>query len=74
MFPVTRRPLSYSDVSLGLLTRRFLELLLTSPERSLDISQAAASLQTRKRRVYDITNVLEGIDVLRRSTNRISWV
>uniref|UniRef100_A0A665VUD8 Si:ch211-195d17.2 n=1 Tax=Echeneis naucrates TaxID=173247 RepID=A0A665VUD8_ECHNA len=47
-----------SDVSLGWLTRGFLELLLASPDGSLDLRQVAVSLNTRKRRIYDITNVL----------------
>uniref|UniRef100_A0A4W6EQ17 E2F/DP family winged-helix DNA-binding domain-containing protein n=1 Tax=Lates calcarifer TaxID=8187 RepID=A0A4W6EQ17_LATCA len=63
-----RRP----DVSLGLLTRGFLELLLAAPNGSLDLRQVASSLQTRKRRVYDITNVLDGINLIQKeSANRI---
>lgn len=66
---------SRQDVSLHLLTRRFLELLLNS-EGSLDLRGVADSLQTRKRRVYDVSNVLEGINVLQRDrlTCRVRWI
>ncbi|GAA6231659.1 transcription factor E2F6-like [Lates japonicus] len=68
------RKVSRQDVSLGLLTRRFLELLLAAPNGSLDLRQVASSLQTRKRRVYDITNVLDGINLIQKeSANRIKW-
>uniref|UniRef100_A0A665VTN3 Si:ch211-195d17.2 n=1 Tax=Echeneis naucrates TaxID=173247 RepID=A0A665VTN3_ECHNA len=64
-----------SDVSLGWLTRGFLELLLASPDGSLDLRQVAVSLNTRKRRIYDITNVLNSIQLIQKeSTNRIKWI
>lgn len=63
------------DVSLGVLTQRFLELLLKAPDSSVEIKQVTTSLQTRRRRVYDITNVLEGINLLeKQSTNRFKWI
>ncbi|XP_044024086.1 uncharacterized protein LOC122862640 [Siniperca chuatsi] len=63
------------DVSLGLLTQRFLELLLAAPDGSLDLREVATSLETRKRRVYDITNILEGIDLIQKeSASRIKWI
>ena len=62
------------DVSLGLLTRGFLELLLAAPDGSLDLRQVTTHLRTRKRRVYDITNVLDGIDLIQKeSANRVKW-
>ncbi|XP_056261147.1 transcription factor E2F6-like [Seriola aureovittata] len=66
---------SRQDVSLGLLTRGFLELLLAAPDDSLDLRQVAVSLKTGKRRVYDITNVLDGINLIQKeSANRIKWI
>ncbi|XP_029351640.1 transcription factor E2F6 [Echeneis naucrates] len=66
---------SRQDVSLGWLTRGFLELLLASPDGSLDLRQVAVSLNTRKRRIYDITNVLNSIQLIQKeSTNRIKWI
>ncbi|XP_034384164.1 transcription factor E2F6 isoform X2 [Cyclopterus lumpus] len=64
-----------TDVSLGVLTRRFLELLLASPDGSVDLRQVTTILQTRRRRVYDITNVLEGISLMEKeSTNKFKWI
>lgn len=64
-----------SDVSLGLLTRRFLELLLASPDSSVDLKQATVSMKTCRQRVYDITNILDGISLTQREpANRIKWM
>jgi hypothetical protein len=41
---------------------------------SLDLNQAAAKLAVQKRRIYDITNVLEGIGLIeKKSKNNIAW-
>ncbi|XP_029903038.1 transcription factor E2F6 isoform X2 [Myripristis murdjan] len=64
-----------NDVSLGFLTKRFLELMLASPDGVLDLRQVAASLHTRRRRVYDITNVLDGVCLIKKqSANTIKWI
>ena len=40
----------------------------------LDLNSAASNLNVQKRRVYDIVNVLEGIQVVSKtSKNRIRW-
>ncbi|KAM7368345.1 hypothetical protein PAMP_014571 [Pampus punctatissimus] len=66
---------SRQDVSLGLLTRRFLRLLLAAPDGSVDLKQVATSLQICKRRVYDVTNVLNGINLIeKQSANRVKWI
>ncbi|KAL4648988.1 transcription factor E2F6-like isoform X2 [Arapaima gigas] len=63
------------DVSLGRLTKRFMELVHTAPDGILDLNKAARQLGTRKRRVYDITNVLSGIQLIKkRSTSQVQWV
>ena len=60
------------DSSLSALTRRFVTLIPNGG--SLDLNAAARSLQVQKRRIYDITNVLEGIGVLtKKSKNNIQW-
>lgn len=67
--------MSYPDVSLGVLTLRFLELLLAAPDGALDLSDVASSLQTRKRRVYDITHVLSGFNLIEKeAANWIKWM
>lgn len=63
------------DLSLGLLTKRFLEVLHSSPDGVIDLNEVALRLQARKRRVYDITSVLQGIQVVKKqSTNKIKWI
>lgn len=41
----------------------------------LDLNRAAEVLGVQKRRIYDITNVLEGIQLIRKkSKNNIQWM
>ncbi|XP_028809310.1 transcription factor E2F6-like [Denticeps clupeoides] len=62
------------DVSLWKLTKRFMELFCMAPDGILDLKEATQKLGTHKRRVYDITNVLFGIDVIQKeSANKIKW-
>uniref|UniRef100_A0A3B3ZT95 THAP-type domain-containing protein n=1 Tax=Periophthalmus magnuspinnatus TaxID=409849 RepID=A0A3B3ZT95_9GOBI len=56
-----------SDTPLPLLTPQFLELLLKS-DRSLDLHQAAVTLQSRRRCLYDITAVLKGLDLVQKES------
>uniref|UniRef100_A0A8C9L3D3 E2F/DP family winged-helix DNA-binding domain-containing protein n=1 Tax=Serinus canaria TaxID=9135 RepID=A0A8C9L3D3_SERCA len=52
------------DTSLGLLTKKFIQLLSQSPDGVLDLNRAAEVLKVQKRRIYDITNVLEVFIIL----------
>lgn len=62
------------DTSLSLLTKKFSELLEKSPNGVVDLNKASQELQVQKRRIYDITNVLEGIGILeKKSKNNIQW-
>ncbi|NXL59761.1 E2F6 factor, partial [Chordeiles acutipennis] len=63
------------DASLVYLTRKFMDLVRTAPDGVLDLNEVATTLGVRKRRVYDITNVLDGIHLIqKRSKNVIQWV
>ncbi|ETE65451.1 Transcription factor E2F2, partial [Ophiophagus hannah] len=63
------------DTSLGLLTKKFIHLLSESEDGVLDLNRAAEVLEVQKRRIYDITNVLEGIQLIRKkSKNNIQWM
>lgn len=65
---------SRSDTALSVLTRRFMELVRRSADGSLDLNVASLMLNTPKRRIYDVINVLEGICLLKnRSKNYIEW-
>eukprot|EP00466_Bigelowiella_natans_P004284 jgi/Bigna1/69623/fgenesh1_pg.9_\ len=62
------------DSSLSLLTKKFVDLINNQEEKLLDLNDAAEKLQVQKRRIYDITNVLEGIGLIeKKSKNRIHW-
>ncbi|CAH2264550.1 transcription factor E2F4-like [Pararge aegeria] len=63
------------EKSLGLLTTRFVSLLQKAKDGVLDLKVATDLLAVRqKRRIYDITNVLEGIGLIeKRSKNSIQW-
>ncbi|XP_062223160.1 transcription factor E2FA-like isoform X2 [Phragmites australis] len=62
------------DSSLGLLTKKFINLLKHAQDGILDLNNAAETLEVQKRRIYDITNVLEGIGLIEKILkNRIRW-
>ncbi|KAJ3679825.1 hypothetical protein LUZ60_016103 [Juncus effusus] len=62
------------DSSLGLLTKKFLNLLQRAEDGTLDLNKAAETLEVQKRRIYDITNVLEGVDLIEKKLkNMIRW-
>lgn len=63
------------DTSLGLLTKKFVQLLGQSSDGVVDLNQAAEALNVQKRRLYDITNVLEGVHLIKKkSKNNIQWM
>ncbi|XP_051984001.1 transcription factor E2F5-like [Xyrauchen texanus] len=66
---------SRHEKSLGLLTVKFVTLLQEAKDGVLDLKVAADSLAVKqKRRIYDITNVLEGIGLIEKKTkNTIQW-
>ena len=60
--------------SLGELTKKFVELIKGSEDQSIDLNDAVNKLKVQKRRIYDITNVLEGIGLIEKCIkNRIQW-
>ncbi|XP_024381634.1 transcription factor E2FA isoform X2 [Physcomitrium patens] len=62
------------DSSLGLLTKKFIDLIKQADDGVLDLNKAADTLHVQKRRIYDITNVLEGIGLIEKKLkNRIRW-
>lgn len=63
------------DSSLGVLTQKFVQLINEqSMAGAVDLNVAAESLGVQKRRIYDITNVLEGIGLIeKKSKNHIQW-
>ncbi|XP_053294383.1 transcription factor E2F5 [Pleuronectes platessa] len=66
---------SRHEKSLGLLTMKFVGLLQEAKDGVLDLKVAADSLAVKqKRRIYDITNVLEGVGLIeKKNKNIIQW-
>ncbi|CAM6125064.1 unnamed protein product [Calypogeia fissa] len=70
----TSTPQCRYDSSLGLLTKKFIDLIKQAEDGVLDLNRAADTLHVQKRRIYDITNVLEGIGLIEKKLkNRIRW-
>ena len=60
--------------SLGVLTRKFVNLLQKAEYSTMDLNTAAEKLGVQKRRIYDITNVLEGIQLIeKKPKGNILW-
>ncbi|KAK6784083.1 hypothetical protein RDI58_017537 [Solanum bulbocastanum] len=69
--PLTPASCRYNS-SVGLLTKKSINLIKHAEDGMLNINQAADTLE--KRRIYDITNVLEGIGLIEKKLrNRIQW-
>jgi E2F/DP family winged-helix DNA-binding domain len=63
------------DNSLSVLTKKFIELIRNSPDGTIDLNRAVEVLGVQKRRIYDITNVLEGINYVEKlQKNTIRWI
>jgi hypothetical protein len=50
--------------SLGELTKNFIDFIRNQGEKIININDVVRKLKVKKRRIYDITNVLEGKDNL----------
>jgi hypothetical protein len=57
---------SRNESSLSVLTVKFLDLLKNSSNGMIDLNDAVKKLKVQKRRIYDITNVLEGIGYIQK--------
>ena len=57
---------SRNESSLSVLTVKFLDLLRNSRNGMIDLNDAVKTLRVQKRRIYDITNVLEGIGYIQK--------
>lgn len=57
------------------LTKKFIQLLVEAEQQCLDLNNAMKVLNVPKRRIYDITNVLEGINLIERyKKNHVRWI
>eukprot|EP01120_Amphizonella_sp_Union-15-10_P016987 TRINITY_DN9287_c0_g1_i1.p1 TRINITY_DN9287_c0_g1~~TRINITY_DN9287_c0_g1_i1.p1 ORF type:complete len:284 (-),score=66.70 TRINITY_DN9287_c0_g1_i1:98-949(-) len=73
-FSNTNSKKSRQENSLGILTSKFVKLLTSRSDGVLDLNVAAQQLKVQKRRIYDITNVLEGIGLIEKNfKNNVRW-
>jgi transcription factor E2F3 len=69
-----KREDSVQENSLGKLTKDFINYIKTEGRKSININDLVNKLGVKKRRIYDITNVLQGIEYLQKSgKNEIIW-
>ena len=69
-----KREDSVQENSLGKLTKDFINFIKTTGRKSININDLVNKLGVKKRRIYDITNVLQGIEYLQKSgKNEIVW-
>lgn len=65
---------SRAENSLHSLTKKFFEYLKMTYPRPINTNSLASFLCVSKRRVYDVTNILEGLGYLKkRSVNSLEW-
>lgn len=63
------------EKSLVKLASRFLRALFLRPDKSVDLNVVSTELNVPKRRLYDVTNVLEGVKYIRKlGKNTIQWI
>jgi len=71
------RTSNQGESTLSALTERFIQLLddysTNHGEGELDLNIAVQELGVQKRRLYDITNVLEGVGLIKKDRNQVAW-
>ena len=73
-FPLKKRRLRQEN-SLGELTKSFIDFVTKRGLEIININDIVKKLKVKKRRIYDITNVLEGIGYIRKiQKNQIEWL
>ena len=66
---------SVQENSLGQLTKNFINYIKKTGRKSININDLVNELCVKKRRIYDITNVLQGINYIQKSgKNEIVWI
>eukprot|EP00037_Helgoeca_nana_P014022 m.129857 g.129857 ORF g.129857 m.129857 type:complete len:560 (-) comp22350_c0_seq1:179-1858(-) len=66
---------SRKDKSLGLLSENFLKMFTGADHAEICLDEVAKELGVERRRIYDIVNVLEGVEVvMRKEKNRYTWL
>ena len=61
-----------SENSLGILAMKFVKMLHADPTGTVDLNKASKSLQVQKRRIYEVTNILEGVGLVKKKMQKRS--
>lgn len=70
-----RKSRQRQENSLGELTKNFINYIKSQEGREININEVVKELKVKKRRIYDITNVLEGIGYIKKlAKNKIQWL
>lgn len=49
-------------------------MIKDAKDQSVDLNEAASMLKVQKRRIYDITNVMQGLGFIEKSIkNKVKW-
>jgi transcription factor E2F3 len=73
--PQIKKKRQRQENSLGELTKNFIEFVRSKGEEQVNINDIVKKLKVKKRRIYDITNVLEGIGYIKKlEKNKIVWI
>lgn len=71
----TKKKRQRQENSLGELTKSFISYVSNCKKDKININDVVRELHVKKRRIYDITNVLEGIGYIKKlAKNEISWI
>ena len=70
-----KREDSCQENSLGTLTKNFINYIKRTGRKAININDLVKELSVKKRRIYDITNVLQGMGYIQKSgKNEILWI
>lgn len=65
----------HAENSLGHLAVQFIKIASHSANNDVELHKASQLMQVRKRRIYDVTNVLEGLGLFKKTAkNRVGWI
>ena len=73
--PQLKKKRQRQENSLGELTKNFIDFVRAKGSEEININDIVKKLKVKKRRIYDITNVLEGIGYIKKlAKNKIIWI